>query len=72
MEIFWYRERIILLMAGLFNLIGLTLAYFFSPYFLILCLLVSINLTIYSITGFCIMGSILFKLGIKSQKECSL
>ena len=72
MEIFWYRERIILLMAGLFNLIGLTLAYFFSPYFLILCLLVSINLTIYSITGFCIMGAILFKLGIKSQKECSL
>ena len=72
MEIFWYRERIILLMEGLFNLIGLTLSYFFSPYFLILCLLVSINLTIYSITGFCIMGTILFKLGIKSQKECSL
>jgi hypothetical protein len=72
METFWYRERIILLMAGVFNLIGLSLFYFVSPYFLILCVLVGINLTIYSLTGFCIMGTILYKLGIKSQKECSI
>lgn len=72
METFWYRERIILLMAGVFNLIGLSLSYFVSPYFLILCVLVGLNLTIYSLTGFCIMGTILYKLGIKSQKECSI
>jgi hypothetical protein len=72
METFWYRERIILLMAGVFNLIGLSLSYFVSPYFLILCVLVGLNLTIYSLTGFCVMGTILYKLGIKSQKECSI
>lgn len=68
----WYVERLILLIAGVFNLTGLGLAFFFSPYFLLLPVLVGVNLTIYSLTGFCLMSKILTLVGIKTQAQCSL
>jgi hypothetical protein len=68
----WYIERIVLLVAGVFNLTGLSLAFFISPYFLLLSLLVGINLTIYSLTGFCLMSKILAFVGVKTKAQCSL
>jgi len=69
---FWYREKIILLVAGLMNILGILLAQYVHPLYWILSGAVSINLILYSLTGFCLLGTILFKLGIKSQNECSL
>lgn len=62
----WYLERVIWLVAGIFILLSLALAYFISPYWLILTALVGINLIIFAFTGFCIMANILVKFGIKS------
>ena len=61
----WYLERVIWLIAGIFILLSLTLAYFISPYWLILTALVGINLIIFAFTGFCIMANLLVKLGVK-------
>jgi hypothetical protein len=66
----WYLERVLYFMAGVFTLIGVAFAYFFSPYWLILNLLVGLNLTVYSLTGFCVMAIALDKFGIKTK--CSL
>ena len=61
----WYLERVLHLIAGVMILMSLTLAYFFSKYWLILTALVGLNLIIFSLTGFCLMANILIKLGIK-------
>ena len=61
----WYLERVIWLVAGIFILLSLALAYFISPYWLILTALVGINLIIFAFTGFCIMANLLVKLGVK-------
>jgi len=61
----WYMERIIWLVAGIFILISLTFAYFFSKYWLILAALVGVNLIILSLTGYCLMANILDKFGVK-------
>lgn len=61
----WYLERLIRLVAGILILLSLTLAYFFSPYWLILTALVGFNLVIFALTGFCIMANLLVKLGVK-------
>lgn len=61
----WYLERVIFLIAGVFVLLSLTLAYFISKYWLILAGLVGLNLIIFATTGFCTMANILVKLGIK-------
>jgi len=65
----WYLERVIWLIAGIFILLSLTLAYLFSLYWLILTALVGINLIIFAFTGFCIMANLLVKLGFKSGIE---
>lgn len=62
---FWYLERVTYLMGGFFNLIGILLSIFVHPYWIALPILVGINLFIYSLTGFCIMANILYKLGVK-------
>lgn len=63
----WYLERVIWLLAGIFILLSLALAYFISPYWLILTALVGINLVIFGLTGFCLMANILKKLGLKTR-----
>lgn len=62
----WYLERVIFLIAGIFILLSLTLAYFLSKYWLILAGLVGLNLIIFALTGFCLMANILVKFGIKT------
>lgn len=67
----WYMERMIWFMAGLFTLIGTTLATVHSTYWLILTGFVGVNLLIFAFTGFCIMANILHRLGIRSAiKQC--
>jgi len=65
----WYLERVIWLIAGVFILLSVILAYLFSPYWLILTAFVGINLIILAFTGFCIMANLLVKLGFKSGIE---
>jgi hypothetical protein len=59
----WYLERIIWLIAGIFVLVGITLAWLVSLWWLILPALVGINLIVFALTGFCIGANILYKLG---------
>ncbi|MGD0282290.1 MAG: DUF2892 domain-containing protein [Dissulfurispiraceae bacterium] len=63
----WYLERIIWLIAGIFTLSSAILAWFHSPYWLILTALVGINLIVLALTGFCLMANILYKLGAKPR-----
>ncbi len=65
----WYLERIIWLVAGVFSLSSAILAWVHSPYWLILTALVGINLIIFSLTGFCPMANILYKLGAKPRLQ---
>ena len=65
----WYLERIIWLIAGVFSLGSALLAWFHSPYWLILTGLVGINLIIFGLTGFCIMANILYALGARPLGE---
>jgi hypothetical protein len=63
----WYLERLTWLIAGIFTLTGTILAWLHSPYWLILTGLVGINLTIFSLTGFCLVANILYKLGARPR-----
>ncbi len=65
----WYLERIIWLIAGVFSLCSAILAWVHSPYWLILTGLVGINLIVFSLTGFCLMANILYKLGAKPRLQ---
>lgn len=62
----WYLERTLYLIAGVMILLSLTLAFFFSKYWLILTGLVGLNLIVFAITGMCMMANILVKIGIQS------
>ncbi len=66
---FWYLERIIWLIAGIFVLLSSMLSIFHSRYWLILTFLVGINLVILSFTGFCLMANLLKALGARPLLE---
>ncbi|VBB07803.1 Hypothetical protein LUCI_3068 [Lucifera butyrica] len=63
----WYLERIIWLVAGVFILFSLLLAWLVSPYWLILTALVGVNLVVFALTGFCLMANFLYYLGIRPR-----
>lgn len=63
----WYLERVIWLVAGIFSLGSAILAFFLSPYWLILTAVVGINLIIFALTGFCVMANILACVGLKGR-----
>jgi len=63
----WYLERLTYLVGGSMTLLSAFLAWFFSPYWLILTAFVGINLIIFSLTGFCMMAIMLSKLGAKPR-----
>lgn len=65
----WYLERIVWLLAGTFTSGSAILAWFHSPYWLILTGLVGANLLVFSLTGFCLMANILYKLGAKPRLQ---
>ncbi len=64
-------DRMVMAFAGLVILVSLTLAEFFSPYWLALTALVGLNLIQASFTGFC-PAALLFKaLGVKAGQAFS-
>ncbi len=63
----WYLERVIWIIAGIFILLSITLAQFFSIYWLLLTALIGINLIIFGFTGYCLMANILTKLGLETR-----
>jgi len=63
----WYVERALFLVAGIFIMGSVVLSLLQSPYWLILTGLVGLNLFVLSLTGFCLMGIILNKLGLKPR-----
>lgn len=66
---FWYLERIIWLMAGIFVLVSSILSIFHSRYWLILTMLVGVNMLILAFTGFCPMANLLKALGARPLLE---
>jgi hypothetical protein len=63
----WYLERIIFLMAGCMNSLSIILILMHSIWWLILTGLVSLNLLVFAVTGFCPSGVFLYKMGVKSR-----
>jgi hypothetical protein len=63
----WYLERIIFLMAGCMNSLSIILVLAHSIWWLILTGLVSVNLLVLALTGFCPSGALLYKMGVKSR-----
>ena len=62
-----HLEKWIRLIAGSFIFISLILAYFHSPYWLLLTAFVGINLIQSVFTNWCLMEDILKKLGVKEK-----
>jgi len=63
----WYLERVVFLMAGVMAGLSSVLAWQVSPWWLILTALISVNLIIFAVSGFCLMANILYKLGVKPR-----
>lgn len=59
-----YQDRYLRLIAGTFVLVSIALAYFFSPWWLLLTAFVGVNLIVGGAFGWCPMISILTKLGV--------
>jgi len=65
----WYLERVVFLMAGLVAGLSAVLAWQSSPLWLILTALVSVNLIIFALSGFCLMANMLYKLGLSPRLQ---
>lgn len=58
-------DRAVLALAGLMILISLALAWYFSPYWLLLAAFVGLNLLQAAFTGFCPAAIVFRKLGLR-------
>ena len=58
-------DRLILAIAGTFIILSVALSHFHSPYWLYFTLFVGLNLLQSSFTRWCLMVTILSKLGVK-------
>jgi len=58
-------DRIVLAFAGAMTLLSLALAYYVSPYWLLLAAFVGLNLFQAAFTGFCPLALILKKFGVR-------
>jgi hypothetical protein len=65
----WYLERVVLLIAGILVLVSSILAWAASIYWLILTILVGLNLLVFALTGFCLAGVLLYKIGLKPRLQ---
>ena len=63
-------DRIVHLVAGIMVLVGIALAHFVHPYWIILSAFVGLNLAQSGITNFCPLSSILRKAGVKEGNCC--
>lgn len=64
-------DRIVHLVAGLMVLLGLTLAHYVHPYWVLLPAFVGLNLAQSGLTNFCPLAFILKKSGVKEGDCCS-
>jgi Zn-dependent protease len=58
-------DRIVMAFAGAMVLLSVTLAHFFSPWWLLLAAFVGLNLFQAAFTGFCPLAMILKRFGVK-------
>ena len=58
-------ERMVMRFAGAMVILSVALAYFFSPWWVLLALFVGLNLFQASFTGFCPLARILKRLGLR-------
>ena len=65
-------ERSIMAFAGFMVLLSLALTYFVHPYFVWLTVFVGANLFQSAFTGFCPIGTLMHKLGVRSEREKTL
>jgi len=61
-------DKLVFRIAGSFILGSILLAHFYSPYWLLFTAFVGANMLQSSFTGFCLMATILKKIGIKPGK----
>jgi CDP-diglyceride synthetase len=60
-------EDYVHVVAGSFVLVSLALGYFVSPYWFLFTAFVGLNLLQFGITKWCLMSTILRKLGVKDR-----
>ncbi len=65
----WYLERVIFLMAGCMNGLSIILVLAHSMWWLVLTALVSLNLLVFALTGFCPSAVLFHKMGLSSRLE---
>jgi hypothetical protein len=58
-------DRIVMAFAGAMVLLSVTLAHFFSPWWMLLAAFVGVNLVQASFTGFCPLAMALKRFGVK-------
>jgi hypothetical protein len=61
-------DRAVLAFAGMMILISVLLAWFFSPYWLLLTAFVGLNMLQSAFTGFCPAAIVFRKMGIRSGR----
>jgi len=61
-------DQAVFAFAGIMILISISLAYWFSPNWLILTMLIGLNITQAAFTGFCPLAMLLSKLGFTAGK----
>lgn len=62
-----FSENVVHIVAGSLVLIGVSLGFFVSPWFLLIPVFVGLNLLQYGFSNFCTMEVILRKFGMKSS-----
>lgn len=65
----WYLERILFLMAGCMNGLSIVLVLVHRIYWLILTGLVSLNLLVFALTGFCPSAHVFSLMGVKPRLQ---
>jgi hypothetical protein len=63
----WYLERITVLIAGVVILLTVVLAWYHSPYWLVLTFIVGLNEIMFALIGVCLTSNILYSLGANSR-----
>jgi len=61
----WYIERTVWLIAGLVLLVSTALALLANPYWILLVIATGVASIVVSLTGFCVIGNVLKRLGFK-------
>jgi hypothetical protein len=68
----WYLERFVWIIAAMVLLMGSLLSVLHSHNWAVLILAVGVSSVFVSLTGFCVVGNILYRLGVKPLLEKSL